>query len=467
MRNPALVLALCAGLPILAQAPGLTVSSASGDSNVTLYGILDAGLGRIAHSATYAGDYSSTSDPRPSKIATKPVTGMLNGGLSGNRLGLRGGTKVNDDLRAIFNLEAAINITSGQVSNGLQSVAQNITGSPVGDVNHPATGQYGSDSSLSGQLFGRQANFGIESKAWGSVVAGRNSSLMSDFIPGYDPLGGAQMFSPVGYSSTFGAGGMTDNARLDNSLKYRGKFFGAFTVAALHKFGGVSGDSGARAVDQGLVAYEQGAFGVSLSYIRCKDATSAANYMTLTQTQSGGGTGTFTNVLTNPGQVKVTFYDTKATLLMAKYRIGKLWIKAGAQRQEITDPSDPGSDMSLTSLYGQLVGQVVTNALYVNGAEVTKKLDLVWIGASYDVTDAFNVAVGYYGLHQNDFSNGGSTAANKAGYGKFGSLLLDYRISKALDVYAGYMNTQYSAGMAAGYPLASNNITGIGARYAF
>ena len=466
MKSSALFLALCAGLPVLAQAPGLTVTSASGDSNVTLYGILDAGLGRIAHSATYAGDYGATSDPRPSKIATKSVTGMLNGGLSGNRLGLKGGTKVNDDLRAIFTLEAAINITSGQVTNGMQSVAQNISGSPVGDVNHPATGQYGSDSSLSGQLFGRQANFGIESKTFGAFTFGRNSSLMADFIPGYDPLGGAQMFSPVGYSSTFGAGGMTDNARLDSSIKYRAKF-DAFTVAALHKFGGVSGDSGARAVDQVLVAFEKGPFGVSLSYISCKDATSAANYMTLTQAQTGSGTGTFTNTFTNPGQIKVTFYDTKATLLMAKYKVGKLAIKAGAQHQEITDPSDPSTDMSLTSLYGQLVGQVVTNALYVNGAEVTKKLDLAWIGVSYDVTDAFNVAAGFYGLHQNDFSNGGTAAGNKAGYGKFGSLVLDYKLSKALDVYAGYMNTQYSAGMAAGYPLASNNIYGFGARYAF
>jgi predicted porin len=91
----------------------------------------------------------------------------------------------------------------------------------------------------------------------------------------------------------------------------------------------------------------------------------------------------------------------------------------------------------------------------------------VWIGAAYDVTEAFNVAVGYYGLHQNDWSNSTAVAADKAGSGKFGSVLLDYKLSKALDVYAGYMNTQYTRGMAAGYPLASNNIYGVGTRYAF
>ena len=91
----------------------------------------------------------------------------------------------------------------------------------------------------------------------------------------------------------------------------------------------------------------------------------------------------------------------------------------------------------------------------------------MWLGANYDVTAKFNVAVGIYEVRQNDFSNGTATAADKSGNAKFGSIVLDYKIAKPFDVYAGYMNCQYNAGLAAGYTLASNQILGVGARYMF
>jgi predicted porin len=456
---------------MLAQSPNLTVTSSNGDSSLTMYGILDMGLGHVAHGATLASDYSATTDPRPVKAATKPVTGAINGGLSGPRLGFKGQTKVTDDVNAVFTLEMALNIISGQVSNGAQSLAQNISGSPDGTLTHPNAGEVNSDSSLSGQLFGRQANFGLDSKTWGTLLLGRNSNLFSDITSSYDALNGAQLFSLLGYSSTYGgSGGATDLTRMDSSVKYRVKLADVFTLGALHKFGGVSGDASARGVDELMAAYEEGPFGVSFVYENAKDATSVANYMTLVQTQPtpNPGTGSWTNNYgTTADQVAVTFYDIKTWQLAARYKIGAFNIKGGYQYQQISDPSDPASDATMTSIYGQMVGQVITNKLFVNGAEQTKKLTVTWLGVSYDVTSAFNVAVGYYGIHQDDFSNGTSTAADKAGNAKFGSLLLDYKFSKQLDGYAGYMNTQYTMGLAAGYPLASNNVFGMGLRYSF
>jgi predicted porin len=471
IKKTTLMLALCAGLPMLAQSPNLTVTSSNGDSSLTMYGVLDMGVGRVAHGATFAGDYGSTTDPRPVKATTQSVTGAINGGLSGPRLGFKGATKITDDTNAVFTLEMALNIISGQVSNGAQSLAQNVSGSPAGTITSPNAGEYSSDSSLSGQLFGRQANFGVDSKTCGTLLLGRNSNFFGDVTPGYDALGGAQLFTLLGYSSTYGAsGGATDLARLDSSVKYRIKLADAFTLGALYKFGGVSGDSSARTVDELMAAYEEGPFGVSFVYENAKDATSVANYMTLNNTAavlSGSGTGVYTPVYVNPNTLAVTFYDLKSWQLAARYKIGAFNIKGGYQLQQISDPSNPTSDMTMSSIYGEMVGQVITNKLFVGGAEQTKKLTVTWLGVSYDVTSAFNVAVGYYGIHQDDFSNGTSTAADKAGNAKFGSLLLDYRFSKALDAYAGYMGSQYSMGLAAGYPLASNNVLGAGMRYAF
>jgi predicted porin len=102
-----------------------------------------------------------------------------------------------------------------------------------------------------------------------------------------------------------------------------------------------------------------------------------------------------------------------------------------------------------------------------NGVATKKTLNVYWFTAGYDLTKDLNIAAGYYHVAQNDFSAGAATAANKSGTGTFGSLLVDYRISKPFDVYAGYMGSQYKDGMAAGYGLASNKIVALGARYAF
>jgi len=479
MKKTSLVLlALCAGVPMLAQSPNLTLTSASGDSNVQVYGVLDMGVGQVAHSGTFSDTYGTTTDPRPNKLATKSVTGMFNGGISADRFGFKGSTVVLGDWKALFQLEMGINIISGQVSNGALSVAQNVSNAPIGSF-----GEYNSDSSVSGQLFGRSAFFGIGSDTYGTFTFGRNTSIMADIIPAYDALQAAQMFTPIGYSGTFGGGGMTDNARADHSIKYKIKLIDALTLAYLHKFGGVSGESGARGIDEVMASYESGPFGVSLSYQNCKDATSIASLATYVATLSGVGSGSTSFAYTNPGQVAVTFADTKATMLTARYKVADLSLKGGWQHQEITDPSNPASDMTLTSIYGQVVGKDVTNAYFLNGAEQTKKLDTYWIGAAYDVTPAFSAAVGYYYQKQNDYSGGYATPGKYgAGNAKFASILLDYKLSRAFDLYAGYMNTQYNEGMAPSAPAAnlttsggaktagyldSNHVFGVGARYAF
>ncbi|MDR3672473.1 MAG: porin [Holophaga sp.] len=481
MKRTPLLLLLCTGIPMLAQSPNLTVTSASGQSNVQIYGLLDMGVGQVAHSATFSDTYGTTTDPRPNKLATKSVTGMFNGGISADRFGFRGSTVVANDWKALFQLEMGINIISGQVSNGAVSVAQNVKNAAVGSF-----GEYNSDSSVSGQLFGRSAFFGIGSATYGTFTFGRNTSFMADLIPAYDALQGAQMFTPIGYSGAFGGGGTTDNARADQSIKYTVKI-SDFNLGYLHKFGGVSGNSGARAIDEAMASYESGPFAVSLSYQNCKDATSLAAYSSYPSgspvlSSPGDGGGTYTFNLANASQVAVTFQDTTATMLTARYKTGPLAIKGGYQHQEIKDPSNPASDMTITSIYGQTVGQVITNAFFVNGAAATKKLDTYWIGAAYDVTAELNVAVGYYYQKQHDYSNGAVTPGKYgSGDGKFTSVLVDYRLTKAFDLYAGYMNTQYDDAMAPSAPaysatavnpkttgfFDSNHVFGAGARYAF
>ncbi|MDR3669919.1 MAG: porin [Holophaga sp.] len=455
-----LALALSAGIPMLAQTPPLKLTSPSGESSITAYGVLDLTLAHVAHDATFTDEYAATGDPRPTKAATKAVTGIMNGGLSADRVGIKGDTTIGGNWKALFQLEMGFNLISGTLGNGALSVAQNVTGTPSNN-----NGSFSADSGVSGQLFGRSAFFGAASPTGGTLTAGRNTTFFTDLISDYEPTGGAAQFSPIGYSSSWsGGGGATDSARLDSSIKYALKRQG-FNIGYMHKFGGVSGASSSRSADNLIAGYDNGNFGVQLGYMAVKDNTVLANDMTDVQS----GTGTVTNTYTNADQLKVTFYDTRAILLMAKYKIGNLWIKGGWQHQAFKDPSNPAQDATMTSIYGQLVGKTVTNALLLGGAEQTKKLDIYWIGPNCDVTPKLNIALGGYYIKQNNFANGTGAAnpADVAGNARFGSIILDYHIAKAFDVYAGYMSGQYREGMAAGYPLASNQIFGTGARYVF
>ncbi|MGA2079991.1 MAG: porin [Holophaga sp.] len=453
-KNALVLLALCAGIPLLAQAPGgLTLTSASGDSSLQLYGILDAGVGRVSHSFTFDSTFPVATNPQNYAHApASSVTGMYNGGISQTRWGLRGSSAIDGDFKAIFTLESALDVTSGQVSNGALGIAQNTAGTAA-----QAAGAVSADTAINGQLFSRSAFFGVSSDQWGTLTAGRHMSFMLDTIPGYDALQGAQLFTPIGFSGSYGGGGVTDNSRVDSSLKYKVKV-NDFNFGYLHKFGGVSGSSTSRNIDEVIVGYESGPFGIQVIYQGCKDATSIAN-----NASYSSATDTYSNV----GTLKVTFYDTNSTMALVRYKAGDLALKGGYQRQTFSAPSDPAGDQTLTSLYGQPVAAWNVNPFKGVGSQ--KVLSVWWLGAAYDLTKKLNLAVSYYHVGQNDFSNGTGAAnpADTSGTSKFESALLDYRFTKAFDLYAGYMANQVSGGLGAGYDFAQNNVLGGGARFSF
>lgn len=441
-----LLLALAAGVPLAAQAApgGLTISK--GDSSITLYGILDVGVASVAHAQSFDPYHSLGANPTVSKFGDKSATGMIDGGISPSRFGLKGSTDLGNGWKGIFTLEGAINLRSGDTVNAALGVAQNT-----------ASGNMQSASSaVSGQLFARGAFAGISNKDFGTLTFGRHTALFLDTIGNYDALQGSQLFTPIGYSGSYGGGGATENSRVDDSVKYKGQW-NAFSLGLLHKFGGVAGSSSARSTDQVSLAYEPGAFGVTLAYQTYKDAMALGN----------------PNGTTQPiGTVVATAFDTKAVMLAARYKVDALAFKGGYEQMKYSNPSNPLEDASATSLFGLVVSSVNVTPYTVAGQSVEKKLDVYWLGAAYDVTEKFNVGVGYYHVKQNDWSLGTTpTGSNKnAGNAKYTSLLLDYRFSKTFDAYLGYMGVSTDGGMGStqiGYLHDSNTTTGLGLRYRF
>jgi predicted porin len=163
---------------------GLVSAPAFAQSNVTVYGVADAGLAYGDHGE---GDFQ----------------GVLSGVLSGSRLGFRGTEDLGNGLKAVFTLEQGFDIGTGAASP---------------DVN--------GDS-----VFSRQAFVGL-SGAFGTVSLGRQ------YAPGYwanyDAVLGANI-SPQSLLSVATGASITPNspARWDNSVAYNGMFSG-LTVRAVY-----------------------------------------------------------------------------------------------------------------------------------------------------------------------------------------------------------------------------------------
>jgi predicted porin len=106
---------------------------AQAESSVTLYGVIDTGIG---YNKIEGDGYDG------SKL------GMINGIQAGSRWGVRGSEDLGDGLRAVFKLESGFDSANGQ------------------------RGQ-------SGRLFGRQATIGLANDAWGTLDFGRQATIGS------------------------------------------------------------------------------------------------------------------------------------------------------------------------------------------------------------------------------------------------------------------------------------------------
>ena len=426
------------------------------DSSVTLYGTLDASVANIQHSYTF--DPNMVSEANPLIVhATQSATGMFSGGLTPSKWGIKGQEDMGGGVKGIFLLESAINIGTGTLSNA----AEALTHSGAEGPNAAA------DSAINGQLFSRGAYVGISSSDYGQLTLGRHPTFFLDDIGQTDPMLGSYAFSPIGYSGAYGGGGLTDDSRVDNSLKYK-VGFGDFTLGLLYKFGGVSGSSSAQGAYQVNGSYVSGPLGVYLGYQQFKDAFSI----------SGSTVGT----------LSATAADTKAFLLAAKYTFDatKTTIRGGYEREEFNNPSNPGTaaqvgppavaatgDQAVNSLFGYTVTSVGV-ASYAS----QKNINVLWIGGTQEITSAFSVSAAWYRASQNSWTAGATgseycgDASGKhntlcSGATNYYSLVLDYRFSKRTDAYVGIMKDTASGGMATGYTDPSNRITAIGLRHSF
>ncbi|MGH8436277.1 MAG: porin [Pseudomonas sp.] len=217
---------------------GLVAAGAAQAQSVNLYGIIDTGIESVNNVEQAGG-----------RITRVPS----NTGILPSRLGMRGKEELGGGLSAIYTLEMGFAPDTGASGQG-------------------------------GRLFGRQSFVGL-SGDWGAVTLGRQWTMLFWSLLDSDIVG----------PSIYGLGSLDSyipNARIDNSIAYKGKF-SDFTVGATYSLGrdtvnagpspagtNCPGENGADAQAcrewSALVKYDTKGWGAALAYDKINGRTPAS-----------------------------------------------------------------------------------------------------------------------------------------------------------------------------------------------
>jgi predicted porin len=191
-----------------------TSSAAFAQSNVTIYGILDAGI-----TAERGG-------------AQGNVTKVTSGAASASRIGFKGTEDLGGGLSAIFKLETGVKVDDGTLDNTTST------------------------------LFNREAYVGLSSKTAGSLTLGRQ------YTPYYETLRDVGDPFAMGYAGTAKnlfpvASYMTRNS---NAVVYKTPNLNGFTGAVSYSLGEQQGDASAARQVGGSLGYANGPLNVAVAY---------------------------------------------------------------------------------------------------------------------------------------------------------------------------------------------------------
>jgi predicted porin len=399
---------------------------------ITLYGGIDMGLAYQTHGTPLSNSAGFGLGYLISKNSNKPYFGAAPNALSASNIGLKGNEELIPGLSAVFNLQTSFLPTSGRLADGLGSIVQN-NGVPLTSQTTFA------DSSKDGQALNTAAWGGLSLPVYGTLTYGRQNALTLDGVIAYDPMSASGAFSVIGFQGATAGGGDTENARLDNSLKYTVNL-GPFRAAAAAQLS-PNGD-GSRNIVQGQVGLDY--LGLSLDAIvgHTKDAISAAPLAvgfvpTATQLAQAGS-----------GLVAGTVSDNTSLMLLARYGIGPVKLYAGYENIRFVNPTVP------LPVGSAIIGGYTLGTVSNTGFPNARDLQVFWTGAKYAVRSDVDLITAYYHQQQNSFGVVGCSNASLAtcsGQLDAVSFVVDYRFAKRFDAYAGAMYSQVSNGLASGF----------------
>lgn len=486
----------------IASASNLPAKLVSGDApltwnGVTLFGNITSGVGWASH-----GLPANATSPAPNALIKQnlnhPYFGLFPNGIQQSTIGLKGNFPVTDDLAAVFMARTGVSPQSGQLSNGLGTLTSN-NGLPRSAYSQNA------DSPRAGQAFNDDLYAGVSSKTFGQLTAGRHRPLSLDITSAYDPMWAAYSFSPISFSGIPVSGlGDTENARMDNSLKY-GLTYGLLRVGAIYKFaGGGAGCNyaGALVSPKGTVQdcftphNSGGQAGAGFSYAnldfdgvigfthQAVAASPLSSAQLLGQSQFTPNVGAaVTSTGSNANTLSGTISDNTGWVLAAKYSWSQFKFYAGWAHVIYHNPAN-NLGVNAQADQGGYILSSVNNAAFPNA----RLLDTEWIGVRYAYNAKTEFALAYYKESQNTYGNALQTStcgrvvqstrsSTCSGSLQAVSAAVDHHFTKRFDIYGGLMVSTWNGGFAGGSGSAATIANGalnyvvwaptVGARFAF
>ena len=430
----------------------------SDDSFAEIFSTLDVAYGTVSNSLP-ANQYSPTSimpwvtsGIKSYGGAADRQTDFFNGGLSTSNVGVQGHTKINNEFSGIFKLDSAINPISMELTDQAHAEAMN------GGLRTPTTAY--ATSSLNGETFAREAYFGVSSEHYGVVTVGRNNNFILDVMNANAPLGKANLLTPFGNGVLGGGGGISENARLENSIKYTDKQ-GRYNYGVEY----TSGNGGGTVLGLGNSGkYGGRGWALNAGYDDSTFATQFVleSFQNLLKTAPAAAGSSANNPL-NYNAIALTAYDQKAALLAFKYRPNAdLNFQAGLEKIKLSAASENVG--SITKIYDETVASVVS----YNGTE--QSITVKYIGADYKLTPSWNLGFSYSLVNMPSWSGftNSSTSSFSGGDQHSNTVLLVNHFNEKTDIYLGVMNTRYSGAAFAGNTYITTDVVqAIGMRYKF
>ena len=236
------------------SALGLVALGAHAQSSVTLYGIVDTGIGYQNSSTTLSPVGTGAASARPSPGGSSQVK-MINGIWAGSRFGLKGAEDLGGGTKAIFQLEQGFNSATGA-------------------------------QSVSGLAFNRQAWVGVTNGTYGTLTAGRQYTSYYTLLSPYSPttwLTGAYGAHPGDIDS------LDTLYRANNSLVYTSPSMHGLTVSGSYSLGGTPGSFSAGQTWSAAAQYLNGPFGIAAGIQRIDNGTPGGGLWGANSTTSNNG----------------------------------------------------------------------------------------------------------------------------------------------------------------------------------
>ena len=239
---------------LLVLATGMTAMSAYAQSSVTLYGIVDNGIG-----------YSNSQTSLGSTSGGHSAVKMISGVWAGSRFGLKGAEDLGGGTKAIFQLESGFSSASG---------AQQYTNA----------------------MFGRQAWVGVTNQTYGTLTAGRQYASYYQLLSPYSPTTWLTGF----YGAHPGdVDGLDTIYRANNTVEYMSPKLYGVTVSGSYSFGGVAGSLNSGSTWSTAVQYANGPIGLAVGFSRINNSTPGGGAFGADSTTSNAGAQAGVSAVTN------------------------------------------------------------------------------------------------------------------------------------------------------------------------